>query len=561
MKKIVYILLASMFLLTSCFEDEGNYKYENVNPPHWLINVNNPAPIVARQGSTAVFDASKYFVWDENAEKRAEEVTYEWVVNGKVIGEGLTFSIPTEELMAKAGIKDYSRDNGTFGTFNIVEKSTGVKYMSSIQVWCYSKYSADNWIILTDNNGQAGVSAIRQIYTYVDGVLNTDYELVKDAYAESNDGDKILGKPLSMNWAFDKHIGSQGSITIATDQAAYELDASSMKLYGMIDGDDFLDGVPEGFKMVARADCDGDSQAQPATFLASEDGQLYTRVMSKNYLGGKYLSEPYYIDEKGYRITKFGNSIYGGNPTIPCYDEKNRRIVMASVVTEQKTSPDGDKYFVSVTRVKPLTKKSYYVPVHNMPEGTEILYLGVTNYVPNNTRGCLHFVMVYNLKGESQTRVSEFAVYLSTSETNDGDYFSDSYKLENVPMLDKSSCILSSGMTPRLSNQASDMASKTVYYTVNNEIYYVKHSYMWTKTVDKFKLPNDVHITSKITYLALAYEYGEYLLVGCENGDVFLINISVFAAPRLEYKTNLGGKIISARQLGVRRATHDKFNI
>lgn len=561
MKKIIYVLFASMLLLTSCFKDEGNYDYAEMNPPHWLIDPTQPVSISARQGENAVFDASKFFVWDKEDEQREKEVRYEWILNGQVIGEGLSFEIPTEELMELAGVEDFSGSTSTYGTFNVVEKSTGVKYMGKIQVWFNSKYSDENWFILSDKNGAPHLSALRQKYSTVDGVQKVEYELVDNAYEEANNGEKLPGRPLAMNWAYDRHISSQGSITVVTDQGSYELKASDLSFYSRIGGEQFLDGEPENFNVVARADCDADSRSQPATFLATADGKIYSRVMSLNYLGGKYLTDPYYVDEKGYKVTKFGNTLYGA-PQIPCYDEKNRRIMIASVLTEQKTDENGEKYFVSVTRLKPLLEKATYVPVHDMPEGTEILYLGLTNHASFYTRGCLHFTMMYNLPSETQTRVSDFAVYIATSSTNAGDYFSNSFLLENAPRLDASSCVLSSGATYRYGYPSTDVASRTMYYTVDNEIYYVQRiaNNMWGKEFKKFELPKDVTIPSKITCLALSFLNCNELIVGCESGDLLIFDISALNAPKLVYQGNVGGKVMSARQLGERRATNDKFN-
>lgn len=560
MKKLIYMLLASMFLMTSCFKDEGNYDYKEMNPPHWLITSNSPVSIIARQGQTAVFDATRYFTWDTDSAAREKEVRYEWVVNGQLIGEGKMLEISTEDLMKKIGVETYTSSN-VYGTFNVIEKATGVKYMGKIQVWIYPKYSEDNWILMTDQGGKAGISAIRQKYSSNNGVQEVDYELIQNAYDPSGDGVELQGKPLSMNWAFDKHVSSEGSITVVTDRAGYELRASDLSYYGQIGGEEFLDGTPANFSLVARADCDGTSQAQPATFLATKDGQIYSRVMSLNYLGGKYLSEPYYVDEKGYRVTKFGNTLYG-TPMIPCYDEKNRRIMIASVLTEQKTGSNGERFFVSTTRVKPLTDSAKYVPVQAMPEGTKVLYLGLTNHMPSYTRGCLHFTMFYNLPGQTQTKVTDFAVYTTTSNTNPGDYFSNSFFLENAPKLDSLSCILSSGASPRGGYPSTNVAGRTTYYTVNNDIYYVqRNAYDFeAKVFKKFELPKGVTISSRITCLALSFMYCNEFIVGCENGDVFIFDITALNAPKLVFQGNLGGKVMAARQLGERRATSDKFN-
>ena len=45
MKSIrLYIILFLFGLLTGCFEDEGNYSYEEINPPLWSDNFNTSSP-------------------------------------------------------------------------------------------------------------------------------------------------------------------------------------------------------------------------------------------------------------------------------------------------------------------------------------------------------------------------------------------------------------------------------------------------------------------------------------------------------------------------------------
>ena len=293
MNKLTYSLLTSLLVLTACFKDEGNYDYLTMNAPSWLVDNMQPSDFNAYQGMDVTLDGSRLFTWDTDSLARSEEVTYEWVVNGNTVAEGLRVTMSTDELMEKAGVTECSGAMGTFGTFNIVEKSTGVKYMAEILLWFYPKFSSGNWIILVDDGGKTRVSAICDFATIENGQTVTSYELVQDAYAESNDGSSIPGKPLTMNWAYDRHVGQNGSITVITDEGGFQLDAEDMSLYGKIEGDEFLDGTPANFQLVDRADYDATENNQPATFLATADGQLYTRLMSGNYLGGKYLSEPY----------------------------------------------------------------------------------------------------------------------------------------------------------------------------------------------------------------------------------------------------------------------------
>lgn len=563
-------MLAGMLVLTSCFKDEGNYDYEDLNAPHWLYSENSLHTILARLGENVVFDASKLFVWDKDSALREQEVRYEWIINDKVVGTGKHFEISTVDLMNAAGIKDFSQSGsgGTPGIFAVVEKATGIKYMGKFQVHFSEKYTNYDWVVMTDKGSTTDVSVVSKKTETVNGENIEVYNVVYDAYGAANNGEKIPGRPISMHWAFDKHISSQGSITVITDQGGYELMGSSMILYSKIDGEQFLDGMPANFNLLARADCDGnsDGQSAPGTFLATQDGQLYSRLMSKNYLGGKYLTEPYYVDEKGYKVSWFGNTIYS-TPMTPCYDEKNRRVMIASVLNEQVEVVDDennkDYIFVSKANIKPLQAAAPQVAVQNMPEGTEVLYLGVTNHVPNFTYGHIHYTMVYNLPNESHTRVSDFAVNTRTIETNTNEKFSASFQLDNVPKLTASSKILSSGASPRSITPGTSFAGKIMYYTVNNEIYKVIRTPKAGKPqlyeLKSFEMPEGVNITSNITCLALAFDCDE-LIVGCENGDLFVFDIKIMDEPKLAYQGNLGGKVMAAQQLGSRAPSADRYN-
>ena len=554
MNKLIYSLLTGLLVLTACFKDEGNYDYLTMNAPSWLVDNMQPSDFNAYQGMDVTLDGSRLFTWDTDSLARSEEVTYEWVVNGNTVAEGLRVTMSTDELMEKAGVTECSGAMGTFGTFNIVEKSTGVKYMAEILLWFYPKFSSGNWIILVDDGGKTRVSAICDFATIENGQTVTSYELVQDAYAESNDGSSIPGKPLTMNWAYDRHVGQNGSITVITDEGGFQLDAEDMSLYGKIEGDEFLDGTPANFQLVDRADYDATENNQPATFLATADGQLYTRLMSGNYLGGKYLSEPYYVDEKGYKVTKFGNANY--NNMIPCYDEKNRRIMVASVEMTQV----GEDY-TSVFRpvIVPLSgAPAYGAPANCFPEGTEILYIGMNRYYPSLLGGNMVFVCLYNEPGVAGTQLKHFAVYTTGLGFNTGAFYFQWADFTMPELLDSSSCILSSGSnrTPA----TCKVAARTIFYTKGNEDRYFLYEGSLNLINVYYRTMPLKEVTSPITSISLAVYNCDQLFVGCENGDVFVYDITSYDFPRLLYKGNVGGKVLNVRQLGLRSSGCDSFN-
>lgn len=137
--------------------------------------------------------------------------------------------------------------------------------------------------------------------------------------------------------------------------------------------DQFLDGTPPNFVVSDLREKSPNYPGQDGAciFVATKDRRVFYRMKSPNYLGGQYLTEPYVIDDRGYKITKFGHSKYGG--VIPCYDEKNRRVVMATTWRDGGSFP-GDNPSIWRTRIVPI-KTHYNVPVSGFPEGTEVLYL------------------------------------------------------------------------------------------------------------------------------------------------------------------------------------------
>lgn len=547
MKKITYLLLGVLLCLTSCFEDEGNYDYSKTNPPHWL-NASSVPSFYAYDAREVTLVGENLFVWDTDSLQRAEEVTYEWEVNNKIVGEGINLTIDTRELMSRAGIKSFtvSGHGGTYGTFNIVEKSTGVKYMKKFQVFFYPRYSSGDWIMMIDKNNTTKLDVL---------ISGSKYTLVENAYEETNSNQSIPGKPVSMAWAYDKHIGTQGSITVITDECAYELNAEDLVYYSdLTDPVHYLEGVPAGLKPVQRVDIDParENLSSPATFLLSEDGKLYTRVMSPNYLGGKFLTEPYEIDDKGYDIKFFGNAMYTG--IVPGYDEKNRRFVMAAVVEVVSGSQETQEILYQTKVAGMEGTPAYGSQVCDFPEGTEILYIGPANHLKNATQV---FACVSNQPGSSVTHVADLLVYPSTLTPDLGKWTLNSFDLPIK--LDEKSQIITSGNS-RTSAAAQTMA-RTMLYTKGNKVYYAQRNAWASFYLDvTFGEVAVSEVTSDICYMSVAYYDMNKLFLACENGDIFIYDITNLKYPSLEYQGNVGGKVIETRQLGMHTSTSDKLN-
>lgn len=557
MKSIrLYIILFLFGLLTGCFEDEGNYSYEEINPPLWSDNFNTSSPKrmsgYAGEGEVMEFRGSKMFTWETDSAMRADEVRYEWKIKGVVISEELDFDMPTDEVVKKIGLTRYSNDMGEWGTFSVIEKKTGITFPARLFVYFYPPFAPLDWFILSENGGNSKVSVISPRTVSENGKNTFNYKLKEDVYTTIN-GHDIPGKPKDLVMETSRDVSAGGACVILTDQVAYEVNVQNMMKVDEVK-DQFLDGAPVDFKIAAMREKAPSSPSfgeGSASFIVTEDGRLFTRMRSANYLVGKYLTEPYYIDAKGYEITMLGHSTYGQN--IPCYDAKNRRVVMATTWREDVGEDMYNKTSVYKTRVIPL-KSHVNVPVSGFAEGTEMLYLSQKNHISWGFTGTsLLFTAYYNEPGADGTIIGDFGFDNRSAAFK---YARLERKLTLPVKLDASSVFLVSS-NYRSSEYAED-AKYRDFYSVGNELYFVQRPdfyFDFSMRVVKF----NATIPSKITSLAYAFFDLDQLWIGCEDGTIQAYDIRNINSPVLLFEKNVGGKVASIKQIGWHTTSHDWY--
>ena len=557
MKSIrLYIILFLFGLLTGCFEDEGNYSYEEINPPLWSDNFNTSSPkrilAYAGDGEVMKFRGSKMFTWETDSAMRADEVRYEWKIKGVVISEELDFDMPTDEVVKKIGLTRYSNDMGEWGTFSVIEKKTGITFPARLFVYFYPPFAPNDWFILSENGDKSKVSVISPRTVSENGKETFNYKLKDDIYATIN-GHDIPGKPKDLVMETSRDVSAGGACVILTDQVAYEVNVQNMMKVDEVK-DQFLDGAPVDFKIAAMREKAPSSPSfgeGSASFIVTEDGRLFTRMRSANYLVGKYLTEPYYIDAKGYEITMLGHSTYGQN--IPCYDAKNRRVVMATTWREDVGEDMYNKTSVYKTRVIPL-KSHVNVPVSGFAEGTEMLYLSQKNHISWGFTGTsLLFTAYYNEPGADGTIIGDFGFDNRSAAFK---YAGLERKLTLPVKLDASSVFLVSS-NDRSSEYAED-AKYRDFYSVGNELYFVQRPdfyFDFSMRVVKF----NATIPSKITSLAYAFFDLDQLWIGCEDGTIQAYDIRNINSPVLLFEKNVGGKVASIKQIGWHTTSHDWY--
>ena len=546
--KYVFVGMLMPLMLASCFSDEGNYEYESLKPPTWLDNfMNRPIQVLVYGGRNVKLDGSRYFNWGKlDSLERSQEVRYEWRMNGKVFSDQLKEEMTTDEFLKRMGLEEMPVKEQS-GDFSIIEKSSGVTFKVKCTLFFKPAIGGGDFVVYsakspTETN-VGKLTVFRLVYINEKGRLKQNYDFGRYVL---ND---IPGTPKTLDVAVAKNVGAAGSLTVITEEGdATVYNAGNLKKEWELSSQ-FADGIPDNFKVSGRKDQeDGGLNTPASTWVVTKDGRLFSRQFGKNYLGGKFLSEPYYIDSLGYKITKFGHTNWGVT-NIPCYDEKNRRVVLA-------TSVNSSDFYKYRSFVATLHSNQFYSPAEKMPADAKVYYLTTMNGAEYRDNRNSWFQAYYTTQGKSM--VACFAVdNYGRRLTYTMNYMSP-YEVPGHLFTDETVFLTASGehLTGSSSKAYTDLFSE------GKDLYAIERdgnrTYFGASEVTIRQIPLE-GITSKITCMVYdVMDYwmgldGEYphLVVGCENGDVLVYYAVPVTHPRLMKKYNVGGRVSTIKQVAM----------
>ena len=546
--KYAFVAMLMPLMLASCFSDEGNYEYESLKPPTWLDNfMNKPIQVLVYGGRPVKLDGSRYFNWGKlDSLQRSQEVRYEWRMNGKVYSTELKEEMTTDEFLKRMGLEEMPVKEQS-GDFSIIEKSSGVTFKVKCTLFFKPAIGGGDFVVYSamgPNMPNVGkLTVFRLNYLKEQGKLKENFEFGK--YMVEN----VPGTPRSLDVAVAKNVGAAGSLTLITEEGdAMVYNAGKLKKEWDLSSQ-FADGTPDNFKVSGRKDQEDGGMNTPAlTWVATQDGRLFSRQFGKNYLGGKFITEPYYIDSLGYKITKFGHTNWGVT-NIPCYDEKNRRVVLA-------TATNSSDFYKYRSFVVTLHSDQFYSPAEKMPQDANVYYLTTMNGDEYHDNRNSWFQAYYTTGGKSM--VACFAVDNYARRLTYTMNYMSPYEIPGHLFTNETVFLTASG------EQLSGNSSKayTDLFSEGMDIYAIQRDGNRTTfganeiTIKKIPLEG---ITSKITYMVydvtgywvgLDHEY-PHLVVGCENGDVLIYYAVPVAHPRLMKKYNVGGRVCAIKQVAM----------
>lgn len=523
--KNIILGICGIVMMNSCFEDEGDYSYLPDTSP--VFDFASPNNVYCYEGDSVFLDGKFHFDTPDSLERMAD-LSYEWKVNGIVLCKEKDFHFSTDEVMKRLELKEFP-NSFLAGTYGVIDNKTGITYLTAVYYNFKPSFGTGNWLILSKNGNNARLSYQRLVVKTSGTKKDSTYKNYSTIYKERNNGEEISGTPRFLLDHMAPNISSNaGATLVVTDKEAIVINNESVKKAQNLK-EEFLNGVPDNF-VVKDA-----FYVKQYSFLVTDNGNLYRRELSKNYLGGKFISEPYVIDDKGYEIDFFGN---GQHPTWTslrlCYDRKNHRVLMVNY------------YYTTRANVKVLEQvgTGHVFTPWELEDDVEMLAIseiGSENWDYGYYGAC--YCAVYNQGGK--TYLGYFYVN-NNPPAYYGRVVNNAYmRVEECPVnLTKENVIRITSSSARHNGY-----DKYILYSAGNEIRYINR----VNLRDGLLIGGFADRITAFRFDIYSNNHKE-LGVGLANGDFMRVDIRDREAARVfeKSKFNVGGEVVDISVTGGR---------
>lgn len=291
MKRVLYLmLLLSVLLQTSCYEDKGNYEYSTLTE----VEINGIEP------EYTVYVGSMFRIPVEVTYKNGTltDVSYEWRIDGEVVSTEKDLNIPVS----------FAVKPGLYADFSVIDNQTGIKTLVKFKVNVSTEFY-NGWLLLSDEGDHSELTYIRN-----------DGKVYPDIYKQLNHEELNPGA-LQIKEHWTPWGEATGEVFVAiTKGPNYSVELDGNSLYRVLyNKDEFLGGMPDDFKPQSM-DC-----VSNWDYLIS-NGRLYTRYINRSwdavYHEGTFVNGDVPGDYELLPITMRGNIIMSND--IIAFDKKHQ---------------------------------------------------------------------------------------------------------------------------------------------------------------------------------------------------------------------------------------------
>ncbi|MES1250308.1 MAG: PKD-like family lipoprotein [Chitinophaga rupis] len=314
-----------VLLLQACYKDKGNYKLIDYNQ---VVSITPPTVTPVILGDT--LRLSPVIKWKKpDADTLAFD--YEWRQIDSVVST-------KRDLAYTPNIPGY-----IFLYLYVKERATGIITQMQMQIQVISAYRA-GWLLLTNNNGQSGLTLIRRDATIdANKVTHYTYKYIPDAYKANFPNDPLGTGPVKLvtkawpDYTLDQVLVIQDNTTTFLNGTDF---SKVIKLSSEFPSQTF----PGGARAADYVD------GGPTNYVLCNDGNLYWKKNSKTMGGihdGMFLDFPIYFEGGGAHINQIVDESVDYSQFVYVYDDLNNRFVGLYTTTSDNVYIGGKIYLIN----------------------------------------------------------------------------------------------------------------------------------------------------------------------------------------------------------------------
>lgn len=467
---LLYSLIAGCLLLaSSCYKDKGNYAYEDLNKVG--INLGNNGFIGPRTSDTLRIKPRLFYQGDSVLAKDVtDNFTFIWYCNEVEISRTPELEYPVKKL---TGIRPFVK-------FKVINKADESTFLAGFYVDAIPEYQT-GWIILTKKDN-------RSIISFIDPIT---FAVTANFYTT------ISGEELGPNatevkehWMSGGGLTNTGNILIVRNDPKGNIELAGTNLNPIYNTNNFFLGntLPQDFRPR------GEFYMWDYSIMLDDNGKVYTRKHENSSFSqsGVYTNKPMFIPN-GVKFDKGWSGTFLSGQTI-LYDQTKGSLFLGT-----------DRGFVL-----PVT----YMPGPPIPPGTTLIH-------------AMDKELVYSGKlQQGRFTSSYFLVFFDGSRHHAQKIMIvDQYYTAQAVFFGETTFGLGNSRRESIFCQLPRIENYLFYSggDGNKNLYLYEHGPAQSSEYYRFDSPIKTISASQNTVMGVSTH--DQLLVGLENGDVYILGI------------------------------------
>ncbi|MCE8952552.1 hypothetical protein K0G24_16255 [Bacteroides thetaiotaomicron] len=506
--KIKYIIgLVLPLLITSCYEDKGNYDYSLLNDIDIVVQPEEKSYVL---GDIVKVTPQMNFALEH--ETPESDLSFEWTYDSHLISNEKNLNWQADTVATSKELR-----------LAVYDKHTGITYFGSTMMSIFSPYTEEGWLVLSEKDGKSMLTYLRKHWTEnKEGEDELECVVIRDVYGLANDGESLGSDPQSINVHYVNQFDGEdntGWVWVAQKggQGCVDLSGTSYQRQGNLN-QMFLEGsYPAGFTPQSVVDF------KYLTLAIGEDGTTYTRVKESDllYNSGYFLERSLTYEGENVDCRLLAMAPFAEHGGVLVYDSNSSRYFHICDAIDSYTSfPSGNIVISAIYSGKvmfPVVNEKDYKKV---PEFTrfdamkdvKVHYVGA--YKTTNW-GNVGYMSILEENGK---------FYLQNFTVNDFDIYAPEViaatpiSQEEIPGLGT----YVNGSSKNIFTLCRYQSKvPCLFVTSDNDLYL---SYLKGNSYAPVPF---AHFDSKITSINVENNNNSYLSVGLENGDFYLFYLDM----------------------------------